>query len=81
MCNQINEMSFELQIETILMLMIFAVVLRYFSSSGIAEVRLRVPFRPECFRPIFLYCRSSVAQQQRSLTLKLFPSVVQIIFH
>ena len=32
---------------------------------GIAEVRVRVPFRP-----FFLYCVSSIAKLRRSLTLK-----------
>ena len=40
----------------------------------IAEVRVRVPLRP-------FYYLSTVAQLPRSLTLKLFPSAVRMIFH
>ena len=43
----INEISFELQMEAISML-IFTVGLCYLSSS---EVRVLVPFKPEFFRP------------------------------
>ena len=34
------------------------------------RVRVRVPFRPEFFRPFFRYCLSSIAKLRRSLTLK-----------
>ena len=40
-----------------------------------------VPFRPEFFRPFFHYCLSNMSGLQRSLTLTLFPSTVQIKFH
>ena len=44
--------------------------------TGIAEVRVRVPFRP-----FFRCCLSSIAKLRRSLTLKLFPSAVQMKFY
>ena len=44
--------------------------------TGVTEFRGFVPFRP-----IFFYCSSCIAKLRRSLTLKLFPSVVQMKFH
>ena len=52
---------------------------RHRRCTGIAEIR--VPFRLEFFRPFFRFCLSSIANLRRSLTLKLFPSAVQVKFH
>ena len=40
--------------------------------TGIAEVRFRVPLRPEFFRPFFRFCLSSIAKLRRSLTFVVF---------
>ena len=49
--------------------------------TSIAKGRVWVLFRPEFFRPSFHYCLSSIAKLQRTLTLKLLPSTVQMKFH
>jgi len=70
-CFLIKEISFKLQIETISMLMIFAVMLCYLSSSEKkAEGRVQVPLRPKFFRPLFRFCSSSITYLWRSLKLK-----------
>ena len=46
------------------------------------ELRVRVPFRPQLFRPFFHCSLRSIAKLLRSLTLqKLFLSAVQVKFH
>ena len=70
-CFLIKEISFKLQMETVSMLMIFAVMLCYLSSSQRkAEVRVQVPLRPKFFRPFVCFCSSSITYLWRSLKLK-----------
>ena len=69
---QINESSFELQMETILMLMIFPVLL----TSAMQDSSL---VQAKNFQAsLTLSLISSIAKQLRALTLKLFPSTVQM---